>query len=104
MEEIKNGIISEEALDEIAGGLRLPKITVKKVLTGAGILIGALAALGGATGLGYGAYKLATGKEEEGETPAVDDNQQHQTSLAGTSEAPGTQQPAVVNPPLENKL
>lgn len=68
MEEIKNGIISEEALDEIAGGLRLPKITVKKVLTGAGILIGALAALGGATGLGYGAYKLATGKKEEGDS------------------------------------
>lgn len=71
MEEIKNRIISEEALDEIAGGLRLPKITVKKVLTGAGILIGALAALGGATGLGYGAYKLATGKKEEGEAPAA---------------------------------
>ena len=91
MEEIKNGIISEEALDEIAGGLRLPKITVKKVLTGAGIFIGALAALGGATGLGYGAYKLATGKEEEGETPALDNNQQNQANLAGTQGIQGTQ-------------
>lgn len=63
MEEIKNGVISEEALDEIAGGLKLPKITVNKVFAGAGIFIGALATLGGATGLGYGAYKLATKKE-----------------------------------------
>ena len=30
MEEIKNGVISEEALDKIAGGLKLPKEIVRK--------------------------------------------------------------------------
>ena len=52
MEEIKNGVISEETLDEIAGGLKISKSTVKKVLTTAGVVVGAL---GGGVG-GYLVY------------------------------------------------
>lgn len=56
MEEIKNGVISEEALDEIAGGLKISKSTVKKVLATAGVVVGALGALGGGVGGGYLVY------------------------------------------------
>ncbi len=67
MKEIKNGVISEEALEEIAGGLKISKSTVKKVLATAGVVVGALGALGATAGIGYGGYKLATrGKKEEG--------------------------------------
>lgn len=48
MAESKKGIISEEALEEISGGLKLPKLTVKNVLLGAGIAISAI----GATAIG----------------------------------------------------
>lgn len=48
MEKFKNGAISEEALDEIAGGLSISKSTVKNVLIAAGI--GVLAAGAGVTG------------------------------------------------------
>lgn len=43
MEEIKNGIISEEALDEIAGGLNISKEKVVGILKKVGITIGAAA-------------------------------------------------------------
>ncbi len=54
--EMKNGVISEEALDQIAGGL-----SVKKAL-----LIGVLAAAGvGVVKFGYDVYE----KVEENKTP-----------------------------------
>ena len=56
MEEIKNGVISEEALEEIAGGLKISKSTVKKALTAAGVIVGALGAIGGGVGGGYLVY------------------------------------------------
>ena len=49
MEEFKNGAISEEALDEIAGGLNMSSSTIKKAVIAAGI--GVLAA--GGLGAGY---------------------------------------------------
>lgn len=58
MEEIKNGVISEEALDEIAGGLKISKSTVKKVLATAGVVVGALGAIGGTVTIGKVAHKL----------------------------------------------
>ena len=39
MEEIKNGVISEEALDKIAGGLNINKNKVVRVLKKVGIAI-----------------------------------------------------------------
>ena len=56
MKEIKNGVISEEALEEIAGGLKISKSTFKKALTAAGVVVGALGALGGGVGGGYLVY------------------------------------------------
>ena len=48
MKEIKNGVISEEALDEIAGGLSLSKEKVIDVLKKVGVKIGnAINVLGG---------------------------------------------------------
>ena len=44
MENYKNGVISEEALEEVAGGLKINKDAVKKVLIGAGIGIISLGA------------------------------------------------------------
>lgn len=40
-EKIEKGAISEEALEEIAGGLNISKDTLKKVAIGAGVTIGA---------------------------------------------------------------
>ena len=55
MEEFKNGEISEEALDEIAGGLNIDTGTVKAVLLAAGV--GILAASTGASaGVAAGYY------------------------------------------------
>ena len=39
MEELKNGVISEEALDEIAGGLKLSSISLKNALIAAGVSV-----------------------------------------------------------------
>lgn len=66
MEEIKNGVISEEALDEIAGGLKISKSTVKKALTAAGVIVGALGAIGGTTIAGYEIYKHKKNKKDKG--------------------------------------
>lgn len=64
MEEIKNGVISEKALDEIAGGLKLPKLTVKNIFLSAGITISAIA---GAIAGGSFAYAM-TPKVKESKT------------------------------------
>ena len=60
MEEFKNGAISEEALDEIAGGLSLSPSAVKKALLAAGI--GVLAA--GGIGAGYLGYNELSKKDQ----------------------------------------
>lgn len=67
MEEIKNGVISEEALEEIAGGLKMPKLTLKGVLAAAGVAVAALGALGGTATIGTVAYKL--GKKHVNDFP-----------------------------------
>lgn len=36
-EEMKNGVISEEALSEIAGGTGIDKLTLAEILKGAGV-------------------------------------------------------------------
>ena len=55
MEEFKNGAISEEALDEIAGGLNIDTGTVRSVLLAASIgILAAGAGAGGAAGYYYG--------------------------------------------------
>ena len=77
MEEIKNGVISEEALEEIAGGLKISKSTVKKALTAAGVIVGALGAIGGGVGGGYLVYdkffknKTVEGPKSAGQAPAA---------------------------------
>lgn len=54
MEEIKNGVISEEALDEIAGGLKLPKSNLLKALIAAGVtVLAAIPFAATVTGAGY---------------------------------------------------
>ena len=64
MENFKNGAISEEALDEIAGGLSISKSTVKNVLIAAGI--GVLAAGAGVTGtLGVQEYNRMQKQKED---------------------------------------
>lgn len=50
-EKIEKGIISEEALEEIAGGINISKETLKKVVIGAGVMIGTFA-LGAGAGVG----------------------------------------------------
>lgn len=50
-EKIEKGVISEEALEEIAGGLNISKDTLKKVAIGAGVIIGTFA-LGAGAGVG----------------------------------------------------
>ncbi len=52
-EEMKNGAISEEALEQVAGGLSISSSTLKKILIGAGV---AILVAGGATTMGVG-YK-----------------------------------------------
>ena len=59
--EMKNGIISEEALDEIAGGLNVKKAALITVLIASGITIGG----------GILAYKKGWigGKKDDNNTP-----------------------------------
>ena len=64
MEEIKNGVISEEALEEIAGGLGISMSTFKKALAAAGVIVGALGAIGGTTVVGYEIYKHKKNKKD----------------------------------------
>lgn len=47
-EKIEKGAISEEALEEIAGGINVSKETLKKAAIGAGVMISAGAGVGGA--------------------------------------------------------
>ncbi len=42
MEEMKNGMISEEALEKVAGGINVNKEVLRKVLLGAGIGVAAV--------------------------------------------------------------
>lgn len=53
MEEIKNGIISEEALEEIAGGLNLSKNKVVDVLKKTSIVIGSTAVVSSIVGMTF---------------------------------------------------
>ena len=62
MEEFKNGAVSEEALDEIAGGLSVSSSAVKNVLIAAGIGI-----LSAGVGAGY-AYLTS---EDDIDAPAA---------------------------------
>ena len=61
-EEMKNGAISEEALEQVAGGLSISSSTLKKILIGAGV---AILVAGGATTMGVGYKKGWFSKEEE---------------------------------------
>ena len=58
MENYENGIITEEALEEVAGGLNIDKGIFKKVLIGAGVGVATLASLA----VGFGAGILAENK------------------------------------------
>ena len=53
MEEIKNGVISEEALEEIAGGLNLSKNKVVDVLKKTSIVIGSTAVVSSIVGMSF---------------------------------------------------
>lgn len=70
MEEFKNGAISEEALDEIAGGLKMPKITLKSALIGAGVAI--LAAGGAAAAATTGIVLSKKKKKKNTDSKPVD--------------------------------
>ena len=70
-EKIEKGIISEEALEEIAGGLKafgydIPNDKIKKAAIGAGVTIASGAALIG----GYVGKKLYDHYKESPATPA----------------------------------
>lgn len=81
MEEFKNGIISEEALDEIAGGAGVSKDKLMKGLKIGGIVIGSAAAVATAFGVGHASgkrkgydkgYELGTAKgHSEGYVDAI---------------------------------
>lgn len=60
-EKIEKGVISEEALEEIAGGINVSKETLKKIAIDAGVIIASGAAL---IGGGYGLYKLGENRGE----------------------------------------
>lgn len=63
MEEFKNGVISEEALDEIAGGLKLPKSNLLKALIAAGVtVLAAIPFAATVAGTGYLIDKKVNGK------------------------------------------
>ena len=81
IEEIKNGVISEEALDKIAGGLKLPKEIVKKSILAWIEMVNKE----------EGDSSTPKSEEKKGETPALDNNQQNQANLAGTQGTQGTQ-------------
>ena len=71
-EKIEKGVISEEALEEIAGGLKISgyeisKDTLKKVAIGSGVTVIGLAGL---AGIGYGGKKLYDHYKESPATPA----------------------------------
>ena len=55
-EKMENGVISEEALEQVAGGLKVDPSTLKKILMGAGVAVGAaaIATAGGAVGYHMG--------------------------------------------------
>lgn len=57
MEEVVTNVISEEALEKVAGGLKLPPITLKTALIAAGVTVGVISAVGTATAATVGAYK-----------------------------------------------
>lgn len=72
-EKIEKGVISEEALEEIAGGLKISgyeisKDTLKKVAIGSGVTVIGLAGL---AGIGYGGKKLYDHYKESPATPAT---------------------------------
>lgn len=67
MEEMKNGVISEEALDEVAGGLSIDKAKLKNIVLKAGIPVVGAAALA-ATSVGAALAALfATKKGKKGQ-------------------------------------
>ena len=86
--EMKNGMISEEALDEIAGGL-----SVKK-----GLLIGALAAAGvGVAGAGALAAWKYFGKKEEPINPnplKMGEGILHDAETIGKAKGPSGKEPS----------
>ena len=70
-EKIEKGVISEEALEEIAGGLNISKDTLKKVAIGSGVTVIGLAGL---AGIGYGGKKLYDHYKKPTATPETEDN------------------------------
>ena len=57
--EFKNGLISEEALDEIAGGIKMDKESLKGYLKKAGVAVAGVAAIAATLGgTYYGGKKL----------------------------------------------
>ena len=70
-EKIEKGVISEEALGEIAGGLNISKDTLKKVAIGAGVTVLGLAGL---AGIGYVGKKLYDHYKGEKNTSFKNDN------------------------------
>lgn len=73
-EKIEKGVISEEALEEIAGGLNISKDTLKKVAIDAGVIIGTFA-LGAGAGVGVTilTQKLRDPRKKEKQTDPFGD-------------------------------
>ncbi len=71
--EFKNGLISEEALDEISGGIDVDRETLKKYVKKAGVAVLGVGAVATAVGGGYyGGKKLGLwGKSGTDEEPIV---------------------------------
>ncbi len=76
--ELKNGLISEEALDEIAGGIKMDKESLKGYFKKAGIAVVGAASIAGAGVLGYyGGKKAGFWGKSSNDDEVVDVEEEH---------------------------
>lgn len=81
-EKIEKGVISEEALEEIAGGLNISKDTLKKVAIGAGVTVLGLAGL---AGIGYVGKKLYDDSKDKALNEIKDEDTDLKDTINGES-------------------
>ena len=73
--ELKNGLISEEALDEIAGGIKMDRESLKGYLKRAGVAVVGVGTIAAGSALCYYGGKKAGfwGKSGEGDVPPIEE-------------------------------
>lgn len=79
--ELKNGLISEEALDEIAGGIKMDKESLKGYLKKAGVAVAGAAAIAASAGLAgyYGGLFGGKGEKKDKQPTNFPRIKYHQT-------------------------